>query len=80
MNPANIYLFKVNNGNTKTMCEICSKSTILATEPHQILTRTTSVCSSGVSILHFEQVNTGWDMTSEEIFLVTICVIATSFS
>ena len=23
--PAGIYLFKVNNGNTTTMCEICSK-------------------------------------------------------
>ena len=23
--PAGIYLFKVNKGNTKTMCEICSK-------------------------------------------------------
>ena len=80
MNPANIYLFKVNNGNTKTMCEISSKLTILATEPHRILTRTTSVCSSAVSILHFEQVNTGWDMTFEEVYLVTICVIATSFS
>ena len=27
-NPAAIYLFKVNNGNTRTMCEICSKLTI----------------------------------------------------
>ena len=26
--PAGIWLFKVNNGNTSTMCEICSKSTI----------------------------------------------------
>ena len=24
MFPAGIYLFKVNNGNTRTMCEICS--------------------------------------------------------
>ena len=27
-----IYLFKVNNGNTKTMCEICSKLTIKTPE------------------------------------------------
>ena len=27
-NPANIYLFKVNNKNTRKRCEICSKSTI----------------------------------------------------
>ena len=26
-NPANIYLFKVNNGSTRTMCEVCSKVT-----------------------------------------------------
>ena len=32
MDPADIYLFKVNNGNTSTMCEICSKITIKATE------------------------------------------------
>ena len=26
--PAGIYLFRVNDGNTRTMCEICSKLTI----------------------------------------------------
>ena len=26
--PIRIYLFKVNNGNSRTMCEICSKLTI----------------------------------------------------
>ena len=30
-----IYLFKVNNGNTKTMCEICSKLTIKTPERRQ---------------------------------------------
>ena len=29
---AGIYLFKVNNGNIRTMCDICSKSTIKLTE------------------------------------------------
>ena len=29
---AGIYLFKVNNGNTKTMCEICSKFSIKTPE------------------------------------------------
>ena len=28
--PANIYLFKVNNRNTRKRCEICSKLTIQA--------------------------------------------------
>ena len=27
-NPADVYSFKVNNGNTRTMCEICSDLTI----------------------------------------------------
>ena len=27
-NPIGIYMFKVNNGNTRTMREICSNSTI----------------------------------------------------
>ena len=26
--PVRIYLFKANNGNTRTMCEICSKWTV----------------------------------------------------
>ena len=30
--PASIYLFKVNNGNTRTMCEICTKLTIKTPE------------------------------------------------
>ena len=35
INPANIYLFKVNNRNTRTRCEICSKLTIKTPERHQ---------------------------------------------
>ena len=31
-NPANIYLFKFNNGNTRKRCEICSKITIKTQE------------------------------------------------
>ena len=34
-NPAGIYLFKVNNGNTGTMCEICSKLTVKKPEGRQ---------------------------------------------
>ena len=30
--PANIYLFKVNNRNTRKICEICSKLTIVFTD------------------------------------------------
>ena len=31
-NPANIYLLKVNNSNTRKRCEICSKLTIKTPE------------------------------------------------
>ena len=37
MNPAGIYLFKVNNRNTRTRCEICSKLTIKTPERRQWL-------------------------------------------
>ena len=30
--PANIYLFKVNNRNTRKMCKVCSKLTIITPE------------------------------------------------
>ena len=33
--PGNIFLFKVNNRNTKKRCEICSKLTIKAPERRQ---------------------------------------------
>ena len=49
--PAGIYLLKVNNRNTRTKCEICSKLTI------------NTPCSS-VSIANFEQVNAGWVITA----------------
>ena len=42
-------IFKVNNRNTRTRCEICSKLTIKIPERHH----------SGVSI-NFKWVNTGW--------------------
>ena len=35
LNPADIYLFKVNNGKIKTMGEICSKLTIKTPERRQ---------------------------------------------
>ena len=61
-------MFKVNNRNTRTRCEICSKLTIKTPERPQwrrsgafivsfghVLTQ----CSS-VSIVNFEHVNVGW--------------------
>ena len=37
INPANIYLFKVNNRNTRNRCEICSKLTIKTPEQRLFL-------------------------------------------
>ena len=51
--PAGIYLLKVNNRNTRTRCEICSKLTINTPERRQWR-------RSGVFIVNFEQVNAGW--------------------
>ena len=50
MYPANIYLFKVNNRNTRKRSEINSKLTI----------KTYSTPFSSVSIVEFEQVNVSW--------------------
>ena len=47
--PVGIYLLKLNNRNTRTRCEICSK-----------LTMELIPCSS-VSIVNFENLIAGWD-------------------
>ena len=44
--PAGIYMFKVNNRNTRTRCERCSKLTIKIPELRQL-------CRSGVFIVNF---------------------------
>ena len=48
--PAGIYLLKVNNRNTRTRCEICSKLTIKTPERRQWR-------SSGVFIVNFEHIS-----------------------
>ena len=48
-NPANTYLFKFNNRNTKMRCEICSKLTIKKSERRQW-------SRSGVFIVNFEDI------------------------
>ena len=49
LNLASIYLFKVNNGNNRTMGEICSKLTIKAPERRQPR-------RSSVFTVNFEQI------------------------
>ena len=51
--PTDIYLLKVNNGNTRTRFEICSELTIKTLEQRQW-------CCSGVFIVNFDHVNAGW--------------------
>ena len=45
-NPAGIHMFKMNQRNTRTRCEICSKLTIKTPE-----------CRSGVLIFNFEHIS-----------------------
>ena len=63
-------MFKVNNRNTRARSEICSKLTIKIPERRQgrrsgifivNFEHNFTPCSS-VSIVHFEQVNTGWEI------------------
>ena len=48
--PAGNYMFKVNNRNTRTRCEICSKLTIKTPERYQW-------CPSGVFIVNLEHIS-----------------------
>ena len=50
-NPVDIYLLKVNNRNTKTRCETCSKLTIKTPERRDERRR------SGVFIVNFEHIS-----------------------
>ena len=62
--PANIYLYKFNNRNTRKRCERCSKLTIKTPElrhwrrPGVFIDFTPF---SSVSIVHFEHINLSWD-------------------
>ena len=69
-NPAENYLLKVNNRNTRTRCEICSKLTIKTLERRSTLLAsfwclycqlwTYFTPSSSVFIVNFEQANFSW--------------------
>ena len=69
-NPAGIYLLKVNNRNTRTRCEICSKLTINTPERRLLIPLKTSENQrfsdvfrgikrrrSGVFIVNFEHIS-----------------------
>ena len=65
---ASIYLFKVSNVNTRTMCKICSKFTIKTLERRK-WRRSGAFTVNSEHISHaipvfvvFEQINVGWDV------------------
>ena len=81
---ADIFLLKVNNRNTKTRCEICSKLTIKNTRMTSIASFCCFYCSlwayftpcSSVSTVNFEHVIAGWDESSksQSYYPVNKCV------
>ena len=58
--PVSVYLLKVNNKNTKTWCEICSKLTIGTPQRRQWR-------YSGVFIVNFKHEIDGWDIYETQI-------------
>ena len=67
IDPANIYLVKVNNRNTTERCEMCSKITIKTLDRFNdvvlvSLLLTVNIISSfsSVSVVDFEQINVCW--------------------
>ena len=58
--PAGKYMFKVNNESTRARCEIRSKLTIKTPERRDWR-------RSSISIVNFEQVNTGWEVADIKI-------------
>ena len=66
--PAGIYLLKVNNRNTRTRCEICSKLIIMTPSIWCLycwLLTYFTLCYS-VSIVSFEHVIAGWDKITKK--------------
>ena len=60
--PAGIHLLKVKNGNLRTSCRICSKSTIKIPERRQWR-------RSGIFIVNFEHIIASWDVAFVSIDL-----------
>ena len=68
--PANIYLFRVNNRNTRKKREICSKLAITTSEQHHCRHFGVLLLSlSSVSIVEFEQVNGSWAIFIEKLVI-----------
>ena len=66
-NPAGNYMFKVDNKNTRTRCEICSKLTIKTPEQrwHRsdvFIVNFEHISQISVFIVNFGQANVSWQM------------------
>ena len=70
------YMFKVNNRNTRTRCEICSKLTIKIS---LLLTLIIFHSLLNVSIVNFEQVNASWDIMGIRHFPSLLKAITNNF-
>ena len=68
-NPAVNCMFKVNNKNTRTRCETCSKLTLRTPKRRHWRCSGVFVCSS-VFIGNFEQVNAGWEISYSQIVTI----------
>ena len=82
-------MFKVNNRNTRTRCEICSKLTINMPERRQwrcsgifiVNVEHISLCSN-VSIVNFEQINAAWVIALSSCFRLQAfaCLLGSFFA
>ena len=57
--PANIYLFKLDNRNTRKRCEICSMLTIKTPEQCHVV--------NIISLVDFDQINISWGAALENL-------------
>ena len=76
--PVNIYLFRVNNGNTRKRCKICSKLTM---KNLVLIVKFEHILPLFLVFLFFdfEQVNGSWDISLIQIFFFFESMIKTSY-
>ena len=79
MFPSGNYMFKVNNGNTRTRCELCSKLTIKIPERRRMVTFTEEILT-GKCFLSQAQLKIFQEplFKNQEPFYITMMIAATS--
>ena len=74
MNATDIYLFKFNNGNTRTICKFCSQLTIMITRT-TLLTSSLSLTLKRIHTLFwylccdYEQVSSDWEDFAQSLYI-----------